>query len=251
VLKLELRTRRLAILAATISLVLLLPGSAQASGGGSIATAPMLGLGQVTAGGGLQQEFWRVALYSGDRITFLADLSGPVFKNYAFTLYPPTVTDYNLRSADAANELIATNGKNELFLTSPFSGLGTLDICEGSILATTPCGRAASDFVQNLEGQADPYSFTATIAHATTLAISAPTLARRGSRITVRATLNSPAGVPQGNCLISGKPYPVTGGQCTGRVRLGHAHRQTIHVEFVPDDGWQASVGHRTIRLVR
>ncbi len=249
--KLELRTRRLATLTATLLLTLLSPGSAQASGGGSIATAPMLGLGQVTAGGGLQQEFWRIALSSGDRITFLADLSGPVFKNYAFTLYPPTVTDYNLRSADAANELIATGGKNELFLTAPFSGLGTLDICEGSILATTPCGRAAADFVQNLEGQADPYSFTATIAHATTLAISAPTLAKQGSRVTVRATVSSPAGVPQGTCLIAGKPAPVTSGRCSGHVHLGHGHRQRIGVEFVPDAGWQAASGHRTIRLYR
>ena len=36
--------------------------------------APPLAYGQVAAGGGLQQEFWHLQLYSGDRVTFLADL---------------------------------------------------------------------------------------------------------------------------------------------------------------------------------
>lgn len=232
------------------ALALLMASTAVASGGSSIATAPTLEPGQLIAGGGLQQEFWRVQLASGDRITFLAELSGPVFRNYAFTLYPPAVTDFNLRSAASANELIATHGKNELFLTAPFSGLGTLDICEGAILPEKPCGVAAADIIQNLEAQADPYSFTATIAHATTLAVSAPTLARRGARVTVRATVSSPAGVPQGSCVIAGRAVPVTGGRCSARIRLGHGHRQTLKVAFVPADGWQDASGHRTIRLL-
>lgn len=241
----------LALAAVAVALALALAPGAAASGGTSIADAPTLALGQVTAGGGQQQEFWRAALYSGDQITFLADLTGPEFKNYAFTLYDPSVTDYSLRNAEAANELIATFGKNQLFLSSPFTGLGTLDICEGAILATKPCGQAAADFVQNLEAQADPYSFTATITHATNLVIAAPTIARQGSSVMVRATVRSPAGVPQGNCLIQRHLEPLVAGQCSRRLRLGHGRRLSVRVAFVPDDGWQARSGHRTIRIAQ
>lgn len=233
--------------------VALIAATALASGGGSVAAAPMLAYGQVVAGGGLEQEFWRLPLYSGDRITFLAELgSNPEYgtREYGFTLYSPSVTDYNLRDAGASNEAALSAGKNEFTLTSPFSGVGTLDVCEGLVESSQPCGELAVGIITPLVKQADPYSFTATITHTTSLLISVPTLARRGSIAIVRASVQSPAGAPQGSCLIQGRLVTLTGGKCVKRVRLGLGRRQTIRVSFVPDDGWQAGSGHRTIRLL-
>jgi hypothetical protein len=225
--------------------------SAIASGGGSIASAPMLGYGQVTAGGGAEQEFWHLQLFSGDKITFIANLGGkPYLNEYAFTLYSPSITDYNLREAKASTEAALNGGQNEFVLTSPFSGLGTLDVCQGNVEASRPCGELAVDIITPLSKQADPYSFTASVVHATALTISAPTIARRNSTITVRATVSSPAGVPGGNCLIAKRLEPLVNGRCIRRIRLGRGSKQTVPVAFVPEDGWQATAGHRTIRVV-
>jgi hypothetical protein len=244
-------TRRLAV-PIFCAVSLLAASAAHASGGESIASAPAVVYRQVMAGGGLEQEFWRMQLYSGDKITFLADLgSNPEYgtREFGFTLYSPSVTDYNLRDASASNEAALNAGKNEFFLKSSFSGVGTLDICEGLVESSRPCGQLAVDIITPLVKQADPYSFTATVRHATSLAISAPTIARRGANATIRANLSSPAGTPQGNCLIQRHLVPTVAGRCALRVRLGHGHAQTVRVAFVPDDGWQPASGRRTIRL--
>ncbi|HTD09925.1 MAG TPA: hypothetical protein VK680_13635 [Solirubrobacteraceae bacterium] len=238
----------------TISVgALLLASTAAASGGSSVAGAPTLAWGQLTAGGGLEQEFWHLQLYSGDRITFLAELgSNPQYgtREYGFTLYSPSVTDYNLRDAGAANEAALSAGKNEFTLTSPFSGVGTLDVCEGLVESSQPCGELAVDIITPLVKQADPYSFTATVTHATSLLVSAPTLARRGSTVAVRASVQSPAGTPQGRCLIQGRLASLVGGRCSRRLRLAHGCKQTIRVEFVASEGWQAASSDRTVRLL-
>jgi hypothetical protein len=231
----------------------MLPTAASASGGSSIASAPTLAYGQVAAGGGLQQEFWHLQLYSGDKLTFLADLgSNPEYgtREYGFTLYSPSVSDYNLRDATASAEVAPSSGKNEFVLKSPFSGAGTLDICEGVVESTRPCGQLGVDVVTLLTGQADPYSFTATVTHATSLEVSAPTLAQSGSRVTIRASVQSPAGTPEGSCLVQKHLVPLVGGRCALRLRLGHTGKQKIGVAFVPNDGWQAASGHRTVRLL-
>jgi hypothetical protein len=134
-------------------------------------------------------------------------------------------------------------------LTSPFTGLGTLDVCQGQIGATQSCGLLREQ--ESIVPQAEPYSFTATVTHATSLQVSAPALARRGSSVTVRASVSSPAGTPAGSCLIQKQIAPVAAGQCARRVRLGRGFRQTIGVGFVGNDGWQAASAHRTIRLAR
>jgi hypothetical protein len=139
---------------------------------------------------------------------------------------------------------------DEFFLKSSFSGIGTLDICEGLVESSRPCGQLAVDIITPLVKQADPYSFTATVRHATSLIISAPTIARSGASVTIRANLSSPAGTPQGNCLMQNHLVPVIAGRCSRRIRLGHGHAQTVHVAFVPDDGWQPASGHRVIRIV-
>ena len=66
-------------------------------------------------------------------------------------------TDYNIRNLSAATEAAPIGGKNEFTIQSPFSGLGTLDVCQGNLLADDPCGSW-----WDLDPKADPYSFTAT-----------------------------------------------------------------------------------------
>jgi hypothetical protein len=246
-------THRLTLVLCCLCLTLaVLPASAFASGGSSIASAPPLTYGEVAAGGGLQQEFWHLQLYSGDKVTFLADLgSNPEYgtREYGFTLYAPTVTDYNLRNASASTEAAPSSGKNEFVLKSPFSGVGTLDICEGNVESSSPCGELGVDIITPLTRQADPYSFTATVTHATSLEVSAPTLARGGSRVTIRASVQSPAGTPGGSCLIQKHLVSLVAGRCALRLRL-HGSTQKIGVVFVPSDGWQAASGHRTVRLL-
>lgn len=233
------------------SALAMLPGTAAASGGSSIADAPTLVYGQVTAGGGMKQEFWRLPLYSGDKVTFLANLEARPelgVPGWGFSLYGPSTTDYTINSEGAADDAIPPAAKDRFYLTSPFTGLGTLDVCEGGLLTSEPCGLLKTQ--EYIISAAEPYSFTATVTHATSLEISAPTLAQSGSSVTVRASVQSPAGIPQGNCLIQGAVVPLTAGRCAKHIRLGHGRKQRIGVAFVPNDGWQAASGHRTVRLL-
>jgi hypothetical protein len=235
-LKLELRTRRLAILAATSLLVLLLPSGAQASGGGSIAEAPVLPVGTLVSGGGQPwQQYYRLSLYSGDTLTLDLEMpqAGACPAALILSLYQPQVSDYQI---EAARPVDSTGwvepGKHEYTWTSPFTGAGALQ---------------ASGCTNGIA----PFNLIASAVHRTAITVHAPTLAKRGSVVTLSAVVQSPAGVPQGTCLILGRAAPVVSGRCSGHVRLGHGHRQVVRVEFVPGDGWQATSGHRTIRLYR
>ncbi len=227
---------------AVLVAALLLAVTANASGGSSIATAPELPLGQLVAGGGQQADFWRIQLFAGDRITFKASFPSI----YEFSLYAPSVDDFSYANANsvANNPGNAASGMTEFTFTSPFTGLGTLAVCE-DVVSESGCGGGSYP-----KESMDAYTFTATIAHATNLTISVPTIARRRSTVTIRATISSPAGVPQGNCLIQNQLEPLKGGYCSQRLRLGRGRKQTVAVSFVPEDGWLGAEGHRTVRLV-
>lgn len=230
----------LAALATVVAFVALLAlaSVSNASGGASIASAPTVSLGALESGGGPpSQQYWRLPLVAGDALTLDVEDTPQAHEcpdSIDLSLYEPSVTDYQIAQAQPVHTTgyLNSSGKQEFKWTSPFTGAG--------IFQASGCNNGITSF-----------TFIATVVHPTLLSVHAPALARRGSLITVSALVRSPAGVPQGSCLISGKPAPVTGGQCSGRVRLGHGHRQTIRVAFVPEDGWQASAGHRTIRLVR
>jgi hypothetical protein len=233
-------TRSLLATLACLALLLVTPALSVASGGETIGDAPPLNLGTVETGGAHFIDFWRVQLYQGDVITFDADLS-----NYdagtIFDLFAPSVNEYTLshtQAAAATGRLPAE--KQQFTLTSPFTGMGTLSVCQTESPDCTVGG-----FKEN------PYTFTASVTHAVSLAVSAPILARPRSRVTVSAVVQSPAGSPQGACLIQGIEAPLTGGHCARRVRLGRTGRQTVRVSFVPDDGWQEASGARHIRLAR
>ncbi len=220
--------------------LLLVPAVSRGDGGATIGAAPPLALGAVESGGAHYIDFWRVQLYAGDVITFDADLS-----NYdgdmTFDLFDPSVNEYTVSGAEpAASTTRRESTKQQFTLTSPYTGLGTLAVCqtEGSA-CTTP------------EFKEHPFTFTATITHAVSLSVSAPILARRKSLVTVAAKVQSVAGTPEGACLIQGAPVPLTAGICSKRVRVGRGARQTIRVSFVPNDGWQEASAQRHIRLVR
>ena len=98
-----------------------------------------------------------------------------------------------------------------------------------------------------------PFTFTATVAHATTLSLKAPSLGHRGSLVTVTGQVRSPAGTPQGTCLFpKGAVVALTStGTCSGRVKLGHRRHQRIVARFVPSDGWQAVRTTRPILVIK
>lgn len=220
------------------------------AGGRSIAGAPQLVYGQLEAGGGTPDEFWRIATYGGDQLTLRIDWGVDTLG--MIEIYPPSVDDYTLTEAKPVgfwqNDGNEGGGKRQYVFTIPFTGNGTLAICErnGGSCDENP----SSSFDQSLS---DPFSFTVTDAHATGLSVSAPRLARRRSTVTVTGHVQSPAGVPQGSCLFPhDRVVPLTSqGVCAGRVRLGGGHRQSVRVEFVGDDGWQSASARRTIRLLR
>ncbi len=230
---------------ATSVAALLLASAAAASGGTSIASAPPLPLGgALETGGGKRGEFWRMQLYGGDRVTIDMELSGGEYPADLF-LIAPSINDFTLQGSTPTLDLKARIGKSQNIMQAPSTGLWTLDICQQTV------GSVCTNDGEYFGSAAEPYSFTATVTHATSLRVSAPTLARRASSVTVRATVQSSTGTPQGNCLIQGAVVALAGGQCAKRIRLGHGRRQIIRVSFVPNDGWQASSGHRTIRVVR
>jgi hypothetical protein len=163
------------------------------------------------------------------------DIAGEYGPNV--NLYSPSTEDATIRSATPASSQNTQGGANLLKFTIPFTGLAVLQV-----MANTSCyeiDRIAS------------YTFTATVAHAVSLAISAPVIARPRSLVTVAATVRSVAGTPEGACLIQGIEAPLAGGRCTKPMRLGRSSRQTIRVSFVPGGGWQEASGQRRIRLAR
>jgi len=236
VLKLKPPTRLVACATAIAGVALSLTSAAFASGGASIAEAPTLPVGTLISGGGQPwHQYYRLPLYGSDEVTLDLEMpgAGACPAALVLSLYQPQVTDYQI---EAARPLDSTGwvepGKHEFKWLSPFTGAG--------IVQASGCNSGIAAF-----------NLLITVAHQTAVTVHAPTLAKRGSVVIVSAIVQSPAGVPQGTCLIAGRPAPLTNGRCERRVRLRHGHRQTVGAQFVPDDGWQASAGHRTIQLYR
>jgi hypothetical protein len=225
----------LAALASTASL-LLCPAASLASGGASIAEAPTIPVGTLISGGGQPwHQYYRLPLYGGDALTLDLAMPQPGACPAALTLslYQPQVNDYQIETARPLDSTgWVEQGKHEYTWTSPFTGSG--------ILQASGCNSGIAAF-----------NLITSVVHQTAITLHAPTLAKRGSLVTVSALVQSPAGVPQGTCLIQHRPVPLVGGRCEQRIRVGHGHRQTIGVQFVPEDGWQAASGHRAIRLYR
>lgn len=215
-----------------VAALLLYPADSLASGGTSIASAPTLAYGLLEAGGGSQSEFWRMPVTSGDRVTF--DIDNELDQDLDFRLRPPTTTDYTVRQNLEDGLGPISKGKTEVSWLAPFSGDAVLWITNW----------------RDSPERMGSYTFTATVTHAAHMTISAPVLARHGTTVTTRATVTSPAGTPEGACLIQGTEAQLQAGQCAAQVRLSVRGRtQKLRASFVPADGWQAASASRTIRL--
>jgi hypothetical protein len=223
---------------------------ADAGGGTTIAAAPQLSYGQLEGGGGTPDEFWRIAAFTGDKLTLPIDWGQSTLG--VIDIYGPGVDDYTLSGARAVDGWQSDGqegGKRQYSFLVPFTGTGTLAICQrnGGGCNQNPPSGINSDTVS------EPFTFTVADTHAVSLTLRAPSLARRGSLVTVTGQLRSPAGTPQGSCLFPGEVAAAvsSAGTCSGRVRLGQRHRQTIRVQFVPNDGWQATSARRAVRLIK
>jgi hypothetical protein len=242
------RSTKVAVLATFLALALhgtavsTPANQADAAGGTSIANAPTVAFGGIEAGGGGYQDFFRLPVFAGDNVIFRFDVSSAPNNNGfesapRISLYAPSVDDYTVRStrpvATVGSEEGIEFGKSQYSATMSFTGLGTLDI------------QAHEDAALN------PYTFVAYDVHAVTMDAAGPRIARWHSTARVTVHLGSPAGQPQGQCLIAGRLVRASQGRCSTRVRFGVGGRQIVRVQFVPDEGWQAASGHLTIRLIR
>jgi hypothetical protein len=230
--------RQLLVILASLTFLLIMPTPSFAASGNPIAEAPTIQYGALEAGGGrIGCEYWRLPTYVGDRLTFRwQDIAGEYGPNV--NLYSPVVEDATIRTATPVSSQDTHGGANLLEYTAPFTGLATVQV-----MANTSC----SEY-----DQIATYTFTANVTHAVSLTVTAPLLARPRSVVTIAATVQSVAGTPAGACLIQGAEAPLTGGRCSRRLRLGRSRRaQTVHVSFVPADGWQEASGERRIRLAR
>lgn len=232
---------------AALAITALRAPAADAAGGTSIASAPLMQPGQLQTGGGNTQEFWRIQLYAGDRMTVQAQNEAPEDEDQSdsFELYKPSVNDYSLGNSQPVNDYGNDDlppGLNQFTLTSPFTGEGTIDVCDAQVLDPCP----ASD-----PADAPAFSFTVFIAHLTAMSVTGPRYARRGSRVKITGRVSSPAGMPTGACAIDGHFTPLTSGSCSRRVRLGRVRKQIVSIKFLPDGGWQGTSSRQTIHLYK
>jgi hypothetical protein len=232
-------------LAAGILLVIS-PESAMAAGGRDIASAPGVAYDQLMMGGGQQQEFWRLPVTAGDRLTLRYEKSPGGRYQYVY-IFDPSVDDYRLRDAQPVHTERAEEGKSEFIWTAPFTGSAVLLICQKGDYYLF-CGQHE----QYTGVTASAFSFVGSLEHQTAVLLrSIPRLVRsRTQRIRLGARVQSPAGEPRGSCAVDrvggGRAReltitPVVGGACSALVRTGRYGRTRFRVRFLPEDGWLAS----------
>jgi hypothetical protein len=128
--------------------------------------------------------FFRVQMSLNDRMTTDITFGSDNLCTESAYLYSPSVTDFTLFNATPSRTFTfdcVGDTQYQWSWTSPFSGLGTLDI---------PSGQQA-------------YTFTTTIRHGTTTALSPLVPVRRlGSLVRLSAKVTSPAGTPVGFCEV-------------------------------------------------
>ena len=182
--------RAICLISLGIASLLVVPGTAAAEGGASIASAPVVTYGQQEFGnlaGGAHvtatcdlvccesyyHQFWSLSVLAGDNLTFDWESQAPETE---LKLLPIGTTDYTLeQTKPVAEQTLSGNGKNELQYKVSQTGTMPLDFksCE-----VTP----------------GPYDFTVYVKH--TLRLFIP---RRGVlplRGTVAVSVRNPEGHP-------------------------------------------------------
>lgn len=222
---------RAALLAA--ALLVLLPASALAEGGNSIASAPVVPYGQQefgnTATGSLGQDncyrsFWEVNVTAGDEL--IVDWES-VPDETALILKPVGTTDFTFLNIENAEEDYPnSNNKSELTYTAPLSGLMPL-------------------YFKSCYGLQDagPYAFTANVKHAIFTSLTPRTNIRPTATLTGSATLAGGTPVPDGLTFTLTASWPgrglaqftaaSVGGSLSFPVALPpEAERQTVKFEI-------------------
>jgi len=187
--------RAIGLISLGIASLLVVPGTAAAGGGASIAAAPAVAYGQqefgntATDGGtnpgslSLEQQcsqtgdngWWNLPVVAGDAVTI--DWEAPA-ESYAM-VFPVGTTDFNVLGEQAVtHEMVSGNGKAALWFRATVSGTMPLVIGAGGCTSTIT----------------GPYSFTASVKHEVRLSIPhRRVLPLRG---TVAVHISTPEGQP-------------------------------------------------------
>jgi hypothetical protein len=170
--------RAVCLISLGIASLLVMPGTAAASGGASIASAPVVAYGQQEFGntatdggtnpGSLSLEqvcsntgtngWWNLPVTAGDAVT--VNWEAPS-ESYAMA-FPVGTTDFNLVGAEAVtHEIVSSNGKAALWFRATVSG--TMPFVIGANACPSPTRGPGA-----LSG---PYSFTAYVKHEVRLSV--------------------------------------------------------------------------------
>jgi hypothetical protein len=157
-------------------LVAFCAGGASANGGGTIAAAQLVPLGDHIVVGKTGFDFWRVQLAPGDRL--IIDYGAVTDRDVGLCIRKPTVTDYT-RTQSQCDSFTSTSGKTETVFKAPLAGRWILQF-----LSYGWCGP------NNDRCDADlTYEMTTTVRAYTSLTLSAPRAVRAGGSATLRGQL--------------------------------------------------------------
>jgi hypothetical protein len=235
-----LKIRQAVALLAILMVFSFTVGEAQAEGGNSISSGPLVVYGQQAFGNTALSphlsdpngwdQFWNLNVVGGDKLTI--DWEATPDTGTRLLLYPVGTSDYTLGSAGpVAQQGENSEGKNELHLTAPATGTMPLVVNTGGHGHSA----ATSSFT---------YNFTAYARHS--LIITLPRLARLSHRRSLKVDVHTPEGG-----LISDRGLGVTleamarGGHW---MRLGRANVENSAAKInvrVPKSLWHGSAAVR------
>jgi hypothetical protein len=169
---------RKAILTTLLVVAAVFAAAALADAGANIGQAPELPSGERVEGGHNdgRPDFWRITMRRGDRLTidYESTLSG---ERVDVALFAPSVTDFTLDEAEPLAQ-DGTRQKDQFRFAAPSPGRYTL--------------RLDGEVFFNVEPYA--YSLTAYVRHVTSITLSAPRIARAGTRLKLAGKVNGAAG---------------------------------------------------------
>jgi hypothetical protein len=218
------------------------------NGGGTIAAAPELPLGQqIASDGSSGDEFWRVQLNAGDRLVI--DWAVPAVCTCGgkqIDVYNPSVTDYTVPEAKATVQSKELGGccsgfaRNEFVWVAPFPGEWTLAFANNAQLA---------------------YTVIANVQRFTQTQVSAPTLVKHARPFTVGGGVSTAAVMPTNskvaltvNGLGLSKPLKMvvaltSDGRFATHLRLPRTGTYTLRVTYYGDASHRASAATAKIHV--
>lgn len=197
----KLRNGARGALAAVVALaVLVVPTTAGAAGGSSIASAPTVAYGQHTFGTTATgewdcgpAEFWNLSMKAGDQVTIDWATTSADYA-HAAVIFPAGTNDFSINNVSYLDYYsIGSNDHAEAVFSTGTPGSYPL------IFAASGC---------NGEHNAGPYDFTATIQHSLTIALKQYTHIRTTTVISAGANLVDGAPVPDGTAFNLSVTWP-------------------------------------------